>query len=63
MDGRTVRPGRDNPGVPEYSGIEILEVIGQALTHGRRDAVFLLEIIIDVLKGDPQNKTVLRSTI
>jgi hypothetical protein len=40
VDGRAVRPGRDGLEVPERGGIEVLEVVGQALAHGRRDAYF-----------------------
>jgi hypothetical protein len=53
IGGRAVRPGRNNLGIPECGGMEILEMIGQVLIHGRRDAVFLPEIIINVLGGDP----------
>jgi hypothetical protein len=42
--------------------MEVLEVVGQTLAHGRRDAVLLPEVVADVPGGDAQGKAALGST-
>jgi hypothetical protein len=53
IDRHAIRAGRSDPRVPERGGVEVLEMVGQGLAYGRRDAVLLPEVIADVPGGDP----------
>jgi hypothetical protein len=53
IDGRAIRPRKSSLGVPERGGIKVLEIVGQTLACGRRDAILLPEIVADVPGSDP----------